>query len=337
MKRALAVMMGVSAATAAREEAAAPVPPSAAWVTISTEELRARFDTIWAVSDVHGRLRELDQLLLAANLVTHDGAGNVIWNAAQRRQLFVAVGHYIDGGRDGVGVVLRLDHLSAQAAAAGSRVIALLGNHDDAFLADPRSADHRLLSSAHRMAAELELSSRPTAEQLSDSEFGRFLRTLPVAAFIGSWMFAHAGYLDAADDRAALQAYFAGLASSWPQAGSERYRALLEPRSIVSYHDWWKGRSRRSRMRVRLAALGLDGLVFGHDPDALGFRGAIAMDRDGWFIKLDTGLKAGRSRGMLLRCDVARLVHGSRLAMIGEGRANCDALTPDGTLREVPR
>src|SRR5207253_8539889 len=118
--------------------------------TISTEELHARFDTIWAVSDVHGRLRELDQLLLAANLVTHDGAGNAIWNA-------------------------------------------------------------------------------------------------------------------------------------------------------------------------------------------LGFRGAIAMDRDGWFIKLDTGLKAGRSRGMLLRCDVARLVHGSRLAMIGEGRANCDALTPDGTLREVPR
>src|SRR5438105_897941 len=170
MKRAFAIVLGACCASAtAAPKAPLLVGPSPAWVTISTEELRARFDTIWAVSDVHGRLRELDQLLLAANLVTHDGAGNVIWNAAQRRQLFVAVGDYIDGGRDGVGVVLRLDHLSAQAAAAGSRVIALLGNHDDAFLADPRSADHRLLSSAHRMAGMLELSSRPTAEQLSDS------------------------------------------------------------------------------------------------------------------------------------------------------------------------
>jgi len=338
MKGAIAVVLGVCcAAAAARAQAPGPVPPSPAWVTISTEELRTNFDTLWAVSDVHGRLQELDQLLVAANLATRDGAGHVVWNPAQRRQLVVAVGDYIDGGRDSVGVVLTLDQLSAQAAAAGSRIIALLGNHDAAFLADPRSADHRLLSSAHRMAADLGLSPRPTAEQLSDSQFGRFLRGLPVVAFIGSWLFAHAGYIDAQDDRSAVQAYFAGLASSWSHAGSERYRALLEPRSIVSYHDWWKGRGRRSRMKVRLAELGLDGLVFGHDPDALGFRRKIAMDPDGWLIKLDTGLKAGESRGMLLRCDLARLARGTRLAMTTEGRPNCRALRPDGTLEDLSR
>ena len=325
------------AAAAARGEAPAPVPPSAAWVTISTEELLANFDTLWAVSDVHGRLEELDQLLVAASLATRDGRGHVVWNPAQRRQLFVAVGDYIDGGRDSVGVVLRFDQLSAQAGAASSRIIALLGNHEAAFLADPRSADHRLLSSAHRMAAELGSSSRPTPEELADSEFGRFLRGLPVAAFIGSWLFAHSGYIDAQDDRSAVQAYFAGLASSWSHAGSERYQSLLDPRSIVSYHDWWKGRGRRSRMKARLAELGLDGLVFGHDPDALGFRGKIAMDPDGWLIKLDTGLKAGRSRGMLLRCDLAGLARGTRLAMTTDGRANCRALRPDGTLEDLSR
>src|SRR5207237_2314695 len=136
----------------------------------------------------------------------------------------------------------RFDQLSEQAAAAGSRVIALLGNHEAAFLADLKTADRHLLSSAHRRRAELGLHKRPTAEELSDSEFGRFLRGLPVAAFIGSWLFAHSGYLDAQDDRSAVQAYFAGLASSWSQAGSERYQSLLDPRSIVSYHDWWKGR-----------------------------------------------------------------------------------------------
>ena len=54
---------------------------------------------------------------------------------------------------------------------------------------------------------------------------------------------------------------------------------------IISYHDWWKRRGRRSRMKARPGELGLNGLVFGHDPDALGFSDTIAMDPDGWLIK----------------------------------------------------
>src|SRR5437660_11253174 len=71
MKRASAIVLGACCASAtAAPKAPLLVGPSPAWVTISTEELRGAFDTLWAVSDVHGRLRELDQLLLAANLVT---------------------------------------------------------------------------------------------------------------------------------------------------------------------------------------------------------------------------------------------------------------------------
>src|SRR5947199_344104 len=220
MKSAIAVILGAwVAAGAAPAQAPVPLPPSPAWVTISTEQLRADFDTLWAVSDVHGRLAETDEL--------------------------------------------------------------------------------------------------------SNSEFGRFLRGLPVVAFIGSWLFAHSGYIDAKDDRSAVQGYFARLASTWSHEGPERYLAVLDPQSIVSDHNWWRRRSRRSRMKVRLAELGLDGLVFGHDPDALGFQDVIAMDRDGWFIKVDAGMKDGGSPGMLLRCDLARLVRGTKLAMTTDGRPNC--------------
>src|SRR5712691_5984945 len=136
MKTSVAAIVGAAcAAAASRAQAPGIVPPSGAWIAISTEDLRASFDTLWAVSDVHGRLAELEQLLVAANLAAWDGAGSLVWNPAQRRQLFVAVGDYIDGGPDGVGVVLLFDRLSIQAAAAGSRVVALLGNHDAAFLA----------------------------------------------------------------------------------------------------------------------------------------------------------------------------------------------------------
>src|SRR2546427_815629 len=248
MKSAIAVILGAClAAGAARAEAPGPLPPSPAWVTLSTEQLRADFDTLWAVSDVHGRLEELDQLLVVANLAKREGEDRVVWNRAQPRQLLVVLGDYIDGGRDSVGVVLRFDQLSEQAAAA------------------------------------------------------------------------------------------ARLASTWSHEGPERYLAVLDPQSIVSDHNWWRRRSRRSRMKVRLAELGLDGLVFGHDPDALGFQDVIAMDRDGWFIKVDAGMKDGGSPGMLLRCDLARLVRGTKLAMTTDGRPNCQVLTLDGKLHDLPR
>ena len=338
MKRAFAIVLGACCASAAAApKAPLLVGPSPAWVTISTEELRGAFDTLWAVSDVHGRLRELDQLLLAANLVSRDAANQLVWNPSQRRQLLVVVGDYIDGGPESVGVVLRVRRLIPEAAAAGSRIVTLLGNHEAAFLADPRSANRRLLSSARRASAELALPSRLTPEQLADSEFGTFLRSMPIAAFIGSWLFAHSGYLDAQDDPSALQAYFAALATIWSRGGSERYRALVDPRSITSCHDWWKHRARRAGMRARLAKLGLNGLVFGHDPDALGARKVIAMNPDGWLIKLDTGLKTLESSGMLLKCDVGLLLRGAELAMSFEGKPSCQAMTPQGTLRDLSR
>jgi len=89
-------------------------------------------------------------------------------------------------------------------------------------------------------------------------------------------------------------------------------------------------------MKKRLATLGLNGLVFGHDPDGLGAPGTLAMDADGWFTKLDTGLKTGASHGMMLRCEVSRLVHGVQLAMSENGKPVCRALMPDGELRELP-
>jgi hypothetical protein len=337
VQRRVVVTVVAACSWAASAQAGLPdgVPPSDGWVAIATDELRADFDVLWAVSDVHGRLEELDTLLLAAHLATRDAGNRVVWNPGQRRQLFVADGDYIDGGRESAGVVLRFAGLREQAAAAGSRVVALIGNHDAAFLADPRSADRRLLSSAHRAAAELGVSSRPTPEDLSNGEFGRFLRSLPAAAFIGSWLFAHSGYLDAPDDDA--RKYLTAVAQSWSHGDSDRYRALLDPRSIVDCHDWWKSRKRRERMKVRLSQLGLNGIVFGHDPDALGFPRTIAMDPDGWLIKLDTGLKTASSRGMLLRCDTSRIVQGTRLVMSVDGKPTCQVFTPAGVLEEIPR
>jgi hypothetical protein len=210
----------------------------------------------------------------------------------------------------------------------------LLGNHEADFLARPRSASRELVSSAAR--AGLELGRGKPGKRLAESGFGRFLETMPVAAFVGSWLFAHAGYLDAADDDASLQAYFAQLAAVWPKEDRERYRLLRDRHSIVSYHDWWKSRRRREQMHAHLMRLGLNGLVFGHDPDAFRAIGTIAIDSTGWLVKLDTGIKARQSHGMLLRCDVSQLIHGDQLAVTDNGKPTCRALSPDGSLRDPP-
>src|SRR6184192_2675249 len=109
---------------------------STAWVSIPAAELRARYDTLWAFSDVHGRLEELERLLLATGLAERRGK-RLAWNPARRRQLVIGVGDYIDGGPDSVGCVMLLADLQVEARAAESRVVVLLGNHEVAYLDHP--------------------------------------------------------------------------------------------------------------------------------------------------------------------------------------------------------
>jgi hypothetical protein len=332
--RALAAAVVLWSAGPAGAAPADLVPPSGAWVKISTAEVAARYDTLWAVSDVHGRLQELEQLLVASGLAVRQRSA-LAWNAARGRALLLVVGDLIDGGPDGVGVVLLVERLQREAAAAGSRVVVLLGNHEARFLARPRSASPELLASAAGHAAELGLS-RFGGHRLAASPFGVFLRGLPVAAFVGSWLFAHAGYIDAGGGERGLRAWLVGLDETMARRDRAAFAALLEPRSIIEAHDWWRREKGLARMKHRLHELALNGLLFGHDPDALGALNTIAMNREGWLIKLDTGLKARASEGMLLRCDVRDVLSSNELAMVRDGAPTCRVEMPDGAVRALP-
>jgi hypothetical protein len=324
--RTQALLLAAACALPGRAIASGIVSPSRAWVVISTPELAAQYDTLWAVSDVHGQVGALEGLLLGAQLAVRGTEGRLRWNPAGSRQLLVVVGDCVDGGADSVAVVLLLQRLQDQAARAGSRVVVLLGNHEVAFLADPEAnATAELVASASR--ARLGPPGGMTSLQLYDSEFGRYLRQLPVAAFIGSWLFAHAGYIDAEPDLVSLRAYFARVDGDFAAGGRRAYAALASRTSITAYHRWWASGRKLARMRTSLDLLGLNGLVIGHDPDALGARRVVAMNREGWLIKLDTGLKSGRTQGSLLRCKVSDVLREGSLVMAAGGRPTCSALS----------
>lgn len=80
--------------------------------------------TVWAATDLHGQLGAVDRLLAEAGLAL-DGA----WIAPPGTAL-VVTGDMVDRGPDSLGLVRRLAALRAQAAAAGSIVALLEGNHE---------------------------------------------------------------------------------------------------------------------------------------------------------------------------------------------------------------
>ena len=320
-----ALLLAAACALAGGARSSGAVPPSPAWVVLSTDELAAQYDTLWAISDVHGRLEPLRRLLAGAGLTVRAPDGGVRWNPSARRQLLLMVGDCIDGGEDSVGVTLLFEELQRQAAATGSRVVVLLGNHEASFLAKPEAnASPELMASVAR--AGLGPAGGMTALQLYDSEFGRYLRTLPVGAFIGTWLFAHAGYIDAEPEPAALRAWFAELDREYTAGGRRPYRSLAKRTSILAYHRWWKDGRRAAGMRTSLRLLGMNGVVIGHDPDTLGVRRKIAINGEGWLMKLDTGMKSG-SAGRLLRCAVADIVREGSLVMVIDGRPTCSAVS----------
>ena len=94
--------------------AAPHVPP-----TIIPDEF-----TVWAATDLHGPLGAVDRLLAEAGLAV-DGT----WTAPSQTAL-VVTGDMVDRGPDSLGLVRRLAALRSQAAAAGSIVALLEGNHE---------------------------------------------------------------------------------------------------------------------------------------------------------------------------------------------------------------
>lgn len=273
------------------------------------------YSQVLAVSDVHGMRPALDALLRGAGVVGPDGR----WAAG--RTLLVVVGDSIDKGPDSLEVMDAWIDLQPQAAAAGGRVVHLLGNHEAEFLASPGDA---------RKAAELyaELSARgiPVSDLTDPSaRYGRFLLSEPLAARVGRWLFCHAGLYPGPD-----WASFKSSASSALGSGAYGDDLLLAGDSILEAKDWWKDPSARAALEARLTADGLYGLVQGHQPKAYGFPNRIGALDGGRLVKIDGGMapEAGAHAGAILRFS-------NPSQMNAAAPADMQAVGPDGSAAPV--
>jgi hypothetical protein len=274
------------------------------------------YSQVLAISDVHGMRPALDALLKGAGVVGADGR----WKAGNT--LLVVVGDSIDKGPQSLEVLDAWMALAPQAAAAGGRIVHVLGNHEAEFLAAPNDA-----RKAAELYAELQAKGVPVSD-LTDATkpYGKFLSEMPLAARVGRWLFCHAGLYPGPTWSA-----FAASASAALSAGSYDDPLLSDADSILEAKDWWKDPAARAALESRLSADGLYGLVQGHQPKAYGFPNQIGALDGRRLVKIDGGMapEAGSHAGAMLRFS-------SPAQMNVAAPADMQIIGPDGSSAPVP-
>ena len=274
--------------------------------------------TIYAMSDVHGGYDRMIALLARHAVI--DAAPKtpdaVHWTAG--RSVLVVTGDLMDKGPSSLEAIDLLQALEPQAFAQGGRVIFTLGNHEAEFLDDPQNDK---ATSSEGVDREIWAHGLDPSKIANGSDpRGVWLRDRAFAARIGRWFFAHAGDTHGRSVAALEVALRAGVtAHDYDDA------EIIGAASILESRDWY---SSDGSTGLRYAqAVGAQHIVFGHQPAALGSRGAIAVGQGGALFRIDCGMtpSVNDSSGAILR------------VRIDGGFDVAESLEPDGTIREIWR
>lgn len=264
---------------------------------------------LFAFSDPHGGYEAMVHLLAVNGLVaaeTNEPA-RLEWRGGA--SVLVVAGDLIDKGTRSIDVIDALRKLEADASRAGGRVIVTLGNHEAEFLSDPKN-EKATREGANEEGVVWDLRARDidpnTLARGTDPEGrGVWLSSLPFAARVGSWFFAHAGH---AGERSVAE-----LADDLEKAvdrGGFSSKEVLGGNSILEAQEWFGKHDEDDAGRADADALGVEHIAFGHDPGAFGHHGRIESSKNGVLVKLnvDMGLDLDDATkgGLLLHVDLTR-------------------------------
>ncbi|HEV2805520.1 MAG TPA: metallophosphoesterase [Chthoniobacterales bacterium] len=153
---------------------------------------------IFAVSDLHGHPRGLYRILTSSGLLEYRPPTGWVWKGGNA--VLVVVGDLIDNknppNTGSITVISMLRHLQELAAREGGQVIVTMGNHEAEFLADwngNKTAAFRNELTNWAIKSDYNLY-KPERVANCEGDLGRWFCRLPVAARVGEWFFAHAGY-----------------------------------------------------------------------------------------------------------------------------------------------
>jgi hypothetical protein len=289
---------------------------------------------VYALGDVHGDYDRLVRLLAAAGLTPEvpDKPSEVRWNAD--RAVLVCTGDLIDKWHQSVNVLALFQALQAAAEKKGGRVIVTMGNHEADFLADPDS--DKVADFAEDLHDE-GIKPKDVAAGRDAVGLGKFLRSLPLAARVNDWFFAHAG-----NTRGRTVTQLRSELQEGVDAHSYRSDEVVAPlgallNARLHPYPWWqesehedKNASKR-RLSTWVNALGVKHLVVGHQNGKVNFsdgsrreRGEVFEKFDGLVFLIDVGMSRGigRSKGAILH------IH-------KEGNARATVILADGSEKKL--
>jgi hypothetical protein len=262
-------------------------------------------EDVWAIGDVHGDYERLVDLLTEARVIAERPAKphEVKWNLG--KAVLVCTGDMIDKGDESLHVLALFRALQADADRAGGRVIITMGNHEAEFLADPQDD-----KKAKEFRAELKAKGLDPVEVAQGRDrdgIGAFLRSLPFAARVNDWFFAHAGNTQGKT----LAELNAALRDGVDQSGFgadilSSSKSLLEAK-LKDPRPWWEAdgdtaQESRARLGGFLDRLGVKHLVIGHQPEDVRFsdgsereKGKMFAALDGMVFLIDVGMSRAKA------------------------------------------
>ncbi len=249
---------------------------------------------IFAMGDVHGDYDTMVKLLKGAKIIKDipDKPANVQWNAG--KATFVCTGDMIDKWTKSLDVLTLLSSLKENAAASGGQVIITMGNHEAEFLADPNN------SKATFFISELNAAGiSPVDVANGKNTTGQFLRSLPFAARVGKWFFAHA----ANTAGKTLNQLNSDLQNGVTKDGFSS-SILIDPDSLLearlSPSPWWeRAGTPEATLKSYTSNLGVEHLVMGHQPGSVQFSDGTTRSKGSPFQKfglifmIDVGMSQG--------------------------------------------
>ena len=264
------------------------------------------FTRLYALGDVHGGYDRMVSLLTRWGLIMGSPVSPSTSEWTGGDATLVVTGDLIDKGSQSLEAIDLFRALETSAATRGGRVVVLLGNHEAEFLADPYN------SKADAFDSELRSDGLDPCLVATTAPRGVWLRTRPLGARIGDWFFAHAGETHGQTIVDLEQGLRAGLI-----ANDFRDASIIGADSLLEARAWWE--SAPGLAQRDADALAVAHIVFGHTPDALGPRGAIATGEGGVLFRIDVGMSPAidDSAGALLE-----IIHDSNNEVATELRAD---------------
>ena len=252
---------------------------------------------IYAVSDPHGEYEIFGKLLAGNHLIdaVNTDPTKVTWTGGA--VILVVAGDMIDKGPESLHVLDLVRTLQANAPRSGGRVIATMGNHEAEFLLDPRN--HKATSTGEDSTGidnELDaahIDPRSLSRGTDPAGRGTWIANLPFAVRIKKWFFAHAGNTQ----KLSVKDFEHKLQHSLDHNGFGD-SDITGNDSILEAQNWYGNPDDHNAGRDEADALGVNHIVFGHDPGAFGENGRVRASENGILFKIDTAMGIHTSDGL---------------------------------------